>query len=410
MAAASLSTLDAYLKELYTDEEIVKLWAESSPFYGMVTKADDFYGNYAVVPVQIGMSPGVSKLFANAQANQNSSAQKAFHVTRARQYSIVSVDNETIRAMSNDEGAFLDAIGSQVDAAMRSAERQITTGLFRNKGASIGRLGGSYTDVTGNSLTLATRSDIVNFEVGLKLGFSNTDGTTGTVRANVVTVAAVDRANGVITTVAATDSLGFKNNDYLFIDGDFNAGFAGLDSWIPSSVTSTSFFGVDRTVDSVRLGGVTYSNGSGGPIEQTLIQGVQELALQSPGARPDVILMNPLDFGALCVQLGSRTTIMQDKVSATGANISYDAIKLATSRGFLKVVPDINQPVGIAYVLQMNTWKFWTLGKVGFLPEDATGGKYKALRVYNADSVEIRIGCYGNLVCKAPGYNARITL
>jgi hypothetical protein len=54
----------------------------------------------------------------------------------------------------------------------------------------------------------------------------------------------------------------------------------------------------------------------------------------------------------------------------------------------------------------MDTWKFWTLGDIGFIMED----NLRMLRDSTEDSYTWRLGYYGNLVCHAPGFNGVVTL
>jgi hypothetical protein len=59
-------------------------------------------------------------------------------------------------------------------------------------------------------------------------------------------------------------------------------------------------------------------------------------------------------------------------------------------------------------MLQMDTWSFESAGEApGILAAD---GVSPILRVSNADSYEVRIGYYGQVICEAPNYNCVITL
>ena len=76
-------------------------------------------------------------------------------------------------------------------------------------------------------------------------------------------------------------------------------------------------------------------------------------------------------------------------------------------RGMIKVIPDQNCPEDVAYMLQMNTWKLYSLGKaVKVLNSDGLN----MLRQSSADGVELRHGFYGNVGCRGPGYNVRVAL
>ena len=76
-------------------------------------------------------------------------------------------------------------------------------------------------------------------------------------------------------------------------------------------------------------------------------------------------------------------------------------------KGPVKVIPDQNCPSATAFLLQMNTWKLYSLGKaVRVIDTDGLS----MLRQASADGVECRYGFYGNVGCRGPGFNVRVAL
>ena len=55
----------------------------------------------------------------------------------------------------------------------------------------------------------------------------------------------------------------------------------------------------------------------------------------------------------------------------------------------------------------MNVWKLYSLGKA---PRILDSDGMRFLRDSNADSVEVRVGYYAQLGCRAPGWNCNINL
>ena len=80
---------------------------------------------------------------------------------------------------------------------------------------------------------------------------------------------------------------------------------------------------------------------------------------------------------------------------------------MASPAGLLKIYSDHNCPMNTAYMLQMDTWTLKTLGQA---PRIIDFDGMKGLREANSDGVEYRWGYYGNVLCKAPGFNARVAL
>ena len=76
-------------------------------------------------------------------------------------------------------------------------------------------------------------------------------------------------------------------------------------------------------------------------------------------------------------------------------------------RGPIKVIPDQNCPANVAFMLQLDVWKLYSLGKA---PKILDSDGLKFLRESTADAVEVRVGYYAQLGCRGPGYNVRIAL
>ena len=178
---------------------------------------------------------------------------------------------------------------------------------------------------------------------------------------------------------------------------------SGLGSWLPESAPAStdSFFGVNRSADASRLGGIRFAGGSL-PLEEALIGAAARVARE--GGKPDVCFVNYNNFGDLEKALGSKVSYVDVKVNP---EIGFRGILIHGPRGPIKVVPDQNCPNGVAYMLQMDVWKLYSLGKA---PKILDSDGLKFLRESTADAVEARIGYYAQLGCRAPGFNVRVAL
>ena len=90
-----------------------------------------------------------------------------------------------------------------------------------------------------------------------------------------------------------------------------------------------------------------------------------------------------------------------DKVGQFG----FSSLQVASPTGMLDVYADHNCPQDVAYLLQLDTWALKSLGNA---PRLLDFDGLKGIRQANEDGVEYRWGYYGNLLCKAPGYNCRL--
>lgn len=408
MAALDLTSFAAALKTLYSSKRIENLTYASNPLLAMIPKNESFTGDSLKQPLVYGNVKGRSATFATAQTNKAASNYAAFTVTRVKDYALASIDNETLEASKSDKGAFMRAAQAEIDSAFRALGRSIATALYRSGTGSVGVV--ATGGISTTSLTLASPGDVVNFEVGMKVQHSATDGSALLSSAAAATLVGINRDTGTLIASAnwtTTLSEPIAAGHFLYIQGDAqNAGSArtkisGLRAWIPTTAPSnTAFFGVDRSVDVTRLGGVRY-DGSALTIEEALVNGVSRVATE--GGKTDYIFMNPLDVRNLVNSLGTKVMYTQHKVG----DIGFQGIQVACDTGAVTVMSDLNCPQGYAFLLQMDTWELASLGKAPRLL-DSDGNRF--LREASADAIEVRCGFYGNLVCNAPGFNAVVTL
>lgn len=397
------STADAVLKELYDGQVPENLVYPDHPFLAMVEKDKSFGGRNYPIPVQYGVSQGRSSVFATAQTNQSANQFKEFLLTRTSDYSLATISNELLLAATTDRESFIRSATSLIDGAIMSASASLSSALFRSGTGSIGQI--ATGGITSGVITLANPNQVTQFEVNMVLQANETDG--GTPRAALGYVIARDVTAGTITVStsfggAAASPSAWAAGDYLLVEGDNNAKIKGLAAWLPTTNPgSTSFFGVNRSSDT-RLYGLYY-DGSAQSIEEALIDG--STLISREGGTPDVAITDFSSYAALEKALGSKVQYVDMKGPA---EISFRGIMINGAKKQIKVFPDKDCQSQTAWLLQMNTWKLATLGDAPMILK--YGSNDEMLRVYNADQAEVRVGYYGQLGCKAPGFNGRIAL
>jgi len=391
--ALNMTTFAAALKQHYTQEKIENMVYKDNPFLAMISKYEDFGGENLKLPIKYGIPQGRSATFADAQANKTNTQLKAFLLTRVSDYSLASIQNETIEASKGNANAFMEAATVEIDGAIESATRSLAISLFGDGSGQIGVVGSLATTTASNdTITLATIDDITNFEVGMQLNF----GSSGTNKK----IDSINRDTGVFIVDAAS---GATTTEAIYVDGDKDNMLTGLGGWLPSTApgSTDSFFGVNRSSDSTRLGGIRF-DGSSLPLEEALIGAAARVARE--GGKPDVCFMNYSNFADLEKALGSKVSYVDVKVNP---EIGFRGVLIHGPRGPIKVVPDQNCPKDVAFMLQMDVWKLYSLGKA---PKILDSDGLKFLRDSAADSVEVRVGYYAQLGCRGPGYNVRIAL
>jgi hypothetical protein len=396
-----LTSFASALKVHYTSDRIENMVYQDNPLLAMLPKYEQFGGKNLPIPIIHGNPQGRSAVFSTAQANKTSSQLKDFVLTRKQDYSLASISNEVLEASKGNQNAFMEAATTEIDGAIHSATRSLAVAIYGTGSGTIGQVANS--SFATAVLQLTEPADVTNFEVGMKLQTSATNGG-GSPRSGTLSVVGVDRDLGTVT-MSGNLSAGISaiaQNDYIVVQGDYDAKVSGLRAWLPDSAPSNSpFFSVDRTADVTRLGGIRF-DGSAMPIEEALIAAASRVARE--GGKPTHCFMNYSEFADLEKALGSKVQYVDLKVSA---DIGFRGIVINGPRGPIRVVPDQNCPAGRAFMLQLDVWKLYSLGKA---PRILDADGMKMLRESSADAVEVRIGYYAQVGCRAPGWNANIKL
>lgn len=423
---ATASNQVAALKELYDNpsDYMKDLVYKKNPLLAIIPKnesPDGFAGKYIPVPLVYGTPQGRSHTFSSAQGNQTAPALKSFFVYRVSDYQLVTITNELLEATKGNAGAFVDEAKLNMDTGFRNISNNVAMQLFVPVTGERGQISAISTGV----ITLVSAATVVNFEVGMSLVSYRVSGQTPTIVSGgaIGYIIAVNRSAGTITVAAtqggaaATPTNWSTSDKYLAVEGDISfvsSGLAtaaslqitGLGGWIPSTAPTSgdSFWGVDRSADVTRLAGVRY-DGSAQPIEEALVDAASLVARE--GGQPDMCFMSFASYSALEKSLGSKVQYVD--VKHEEADIAFAGIRVHAPYGPISVIPDRSCPANTAYLLQMDTWKLRSLGKVPHILTYGLEG-LDGLRVGSADALEIRIGYYGNLVCNAPGWNCVVSL
>jgi len=412
-SGADLTAYDSVLKEHYTNDRVVDMTYRNNPFYALIPKMERFGGKNLPIPIAYGDPQGRSKTFSNAQARAQATSKlfKEFSLLRVKDYSLATIDNETLEATKGDPNAFLEAATSEIDGAINSLKRSLAVNLFRDSSSQIGQVNVEPASTSSTFVVfIKSAGDISNFEVGqvvviysAKAGGSqrSSDGT-----AVAFAIVGVDRSGATpsITLTGTYDGSGtIAANDYIFVEGDRGLGIAGLADWIPSTApTSTAFFGVDRTADVTRLGGHRL-DGTSAPLEEVLTEG-DAIVAGSGGFAIDHYFMSHSKYKDLKNSLGSKVQYVDMQATP---RVSFRGVMIDGVNGPIKCVPDHNLSDDTIFGLQLEYWKFYSLGAAcRVLSPDGL----QMLRQASDDGAECRYGFYGNLGCRAPGANINISV
>ena len=406
-----MTSFDAALKAHYTDDMVMNLVYKDNPLLALMPKMESFGGKNLPIPIIHGNPQGRSATFATAQSlgASSSTAVTDFVLTRVKDYAVATIDNETLEASKGNANAFMEAATTEIDGVINSLTRSLAIALYRDGTGWIGQASAEPSVASTTVITLKEPNDVTNFELGMSIViYSATSGGSARIYDTGVSsglISAIDRSGSAPTitvNTAYTANGTIAADDYLFPAGDRGAKLSGLEAWVPTSAPgATSFFGVDRTADVLRLGGNRY-DGSALPIEEALIEGAARAARE--GAKIDHYFVNYETYSELQKALGAKVQYVDLKATA---EVGFRGIQINGPRGPINVVPDQNCQSDVAWGLQLNVWKLYSLGKaVRVIDTDGL----QMLRQASSDGVEVRYGFYGQLGCRAPGYNIRVAL
>ena len=417
MSGLDLTSYDAALKYHYTDDTVENLSYYDNPLFALMPKMEKFGGKALPIPIIYGNPQGRSGTFSRAQTNaaRTSTLVEDFLLTRAKDYSLATIDNETLKASESDVDAFMDASTTEIDGCIQSLSNSIAQKMYRTGWGEVGQVGNSSVSVA--YIDLVDIEDVTNIEVGMELVVAAALGT-GNIRTvgsstNGLIVTGVNRRSGRVAFAADIDDAAdgipaIAANDYIFIRGDRQEAssparivLSGLEAWVPyGGPSATAFYGVDRTVDT-RLGG-QYLDGTDAPIEEVLTEAIGIVGRE--GGRLDHFFMPWDKWTDLENSLGSKVQYVD---LMANANIGFRGIMVNGPKGPVKCIADRNCPTGRIHGLQMNVWKLYSLGKaVDVIDTDGLS----MLRQSSEDGVEVRYGFYGNVGCRAPGWNVTIAV
>ena len=404
-----LTSFDAALKQIYTDDKVENMTYMDNPLFALMPKMEAFGGRNLPIVTIWGNPQGRSANFQRAQIRGAITNSKLddFLITRVKDYSVATIDNETLEASIGDKAAFLSAATTEVDGAINSLTRSLAIAQYRGGYGEIGQI--ATGGISGATIQLAEAGDVTNYEVGMELDLFAT--LTGAVRAygtsaNGLFITAIDRDLGLLTfgfnvTDATNGIPGAAAGDFIAVRGDHSGAtlvkLAGLDAWVPSTApTSTPFFGVDRSADVTRLGGLRMS-GLGLPIEEALTTAASKVGREA--GKLTHFFMSYEKYEQLEKALGSKVQYVDNFANA---EINFRGIQINGPRGMIKCIPDQNCPANKIRGLALPMWKMYSLGKaVRVIDTDGL----QMLRQATADGVEVRYGSYSQMGCKAPGHN-----
>lgn len=403
-----LAQVDAVFKKRYDPRKVSNLTFGKNKLLGMLNKKTGFTGKSWEIPVTLANTAGGSADFAEAVTGRRSTQHERWSLTRVRAYQTATIDRESMRAAKDDPGAFVRATSSQVDAMFRAHGADTNWNLYRDNSG----VRGVVATVADDVVTLDP-GGIRAFEQGMRCTiYDSTDAadfSSATPNATNVRVVAINRSTNTVTfdtdldTVAGTVVAAVAADDVIVRAGDEYAKLSGLASWVPETLTATSFFGVDRTKYAERLAGLVYTPAAAENYDVSLRTAAASV-VENEGD-PDCIFGNPLDIAQLDIDLDGDREF--DKARSTDGHVGYDVIKIHCGGPIVKVYSDAWCPRDEMWMLTADTCELLSIDPFGTIADDGA----LLHRLEGEDAFEARAAFYGQFsLARAPGHNIKVKL
>lgn len=391
------------IRELWPQSRIEQRFFKNSPVLAKMPRSKDFAEVTKHIAVKYGIPQGGSHTAATAIAQGAAAASKfsGFSVTIAEDFQVGTLDDLTLERGKVKKAAIVDALESEIGGMIDNLSSRMSFEIHRSGAAARGRVGTSGLSTT--ALTLATLSDVYNFEVGQQICLSDTE--TGALRdsGDYVTITAINPATGVLTADANWSAIsGAADADYLFVRGDSAnggsvLGLRGLAAWNPYG-TPAALFGVTRTTHRDRLAGISYDGSGQTSVKQATLKLCTKIHLASRGmAHGGTVILHPNNYDSLLIDL--QSAVRYTESGSTVAGVFFKGVTLSTALGELEVLPDPYAPEGYVRVVNFDHFKLDGLGE---MPHIVQNDGQRVTRQSSAFGVEFRAVWRAQAVCEAP--------
>lgn len=420
MVGSTLTQFDGFLKDNYTDDEIIRQVNEDHVFLDMQNTGERGTGRRLIVPLLDGNAQGLGATVAKAQAGAEQASggniQGDDWQIQWGDYSAhVDIGRKVMAASASDLGAFFQDKQEEIDSLYRAFGDSMSSYMLRDSGHALG----SGTNSSGVQ-TLTNAQDIVNYEVGMIIDVSANDGTSsahtligGSASGYVVAVNyntgkfSVSQTSG--GSVATPTN--WSGTMFYFRSGDFGGDASptrivlGYGAWNPAAdPTSTLFEGVNRATNIVRRSGIRLvaADVAGLGVEQRLKK--LSVWMTSRGKRPNTCLLHPEQWDALATSLESRGNRAIDGKVGT---FNFNKIVLSTPAGMIDVYAEKFLDVTTAYMFDRKAIGIKTLK--GF-PAIVNDDGLNMLRRTTSNDFEFRLDCFPAYYHKSPAATGRCPL
>lgn len=405
--AASLSTVDAILKDDYKD--FLDNLNEANFILSQVeTRKDTVQGRIARHAVHLGRSSGVGARAENGTLpTAGNQAYATVPVPVRYVYGRIQLSGPTIRQAVSDRGAFIDALDAEMEGIKRDAMKDVNRQLWGTSNGVIAQCGttSNSTTVVLAASTGSTALRQLFFDGGMVVDIGTVAAPTTVASARTVT--SVDETNKTIAISGAAVTT--SSSHFVFRSG---AGGASNNSGQPGD-GQVELTGLQTIVDdtavlhtinpSTQPKWKSYVNANGGTnrsITETLITGSIMKTLTNSGKKPSLLVSaEGVNLAVSNLLLSLKRNMEQTNLKGGYAGIQFYSPSVSGKGDESPTVlyADFDCPNNRLYGINPEVLVFHQVGD-GFQFMDLDGAVMN--RKPDLDAYEATLYMYGELACK----------
>jgi hypothetical protein len=410
--AASLSTVDAILKDDYKDY-IEQLNQATFLLSQIETRRDTVTGRIARHAIHLGRSSGVGARGENgtlpAAGNQ---AYATVPVPVRYVYGRIQLSGPTIRQAVTDRGAFVDALDAEMSGIRRDSMKDVNRQLWGTSNGVIAQCGTttSSTTVVLAATTGSTALRNLFFDGGMVVDIGTVANPTAVASAREIVSVNESAKTAVISGAAVTTA----STNFIFRAG---AGGASNNSGQPGD-GQIELTGIQTIVDDTSVLHTinpssqpkwkAYVNANGGTnrsVTETLITGAIMKTLINSGKKPTLLVSaEGVHLSVANLFLSLKRNMEQTELKGGYAGIQYysPSVSGQGDEGPTVLYADFDCPNNALYGLNPESMVYHQVGE-GWQFMDLDGAVMN--RVPNTDAYEATLTSYSELACKQRNAN-----
>lgn len=405
--AASLSTVDAILKDDYKDY-IEQLNQATFLLSQIETRRDTVTGRIARHAIHLGRSSGVGARGENGTLpTAGNQAYATVPVPVRYVYGRIQLSGPTIRQAVTDRGAFVDALDAEMSGIRRDAMKDVNRQLWGTSNGVIAQCG---TTSSSNTVVLAATTGTTAlrnlfFDGGMVVDIGTVASPTTIAAARTVT--SVDESAKTIVISGGTVST--TSSHFIFRTG---AGGASSNSGQPND-GQIELTGIQTIVDDTAVLHTinpssqpkwkSYVNSNGGTnraVTETLITGSIMKALINSGKKPSLLVSSEgVHMSVANLFLSLKRNMEQTQLKGGYAGIQYysPSVSGQGDEGPTVLYADFDCPNNRLYGINPESLVWHQVGE-GWQFMDLDGAVMN--RKPDIDAYEATLTCYAELACK----------